>query len=286
MPIVAGVGMSYSPVLYRPRAQWGRLYKTMCKDAVQPRGAVEEDAARLDEYQLRVEAGFRALDAFVASKKLDALIVVSADRGHQFDSSNVPQLHVQVGGEIWGNPANADLGEPSSQFGFKCEETAAEGMSEELVRAGFDIAEARRGFRPIGDPERGLTPAAAEAVWRIARDLPIIPISINCHVRPILSAGRMHAFGRTLARAASSCSKRLGVLASGGLSGDPDGPMAGWVDDVFDRWVLRRLASGNSQDLIRVWDVESQNLLSGTIETRLWMVMAAAMEAADCEATV
>jgi protocatechuate 4,5-dioxygenase beta chain len=70
------------------------------------------------------------------------------------------------------------------------------------------------------------------------------------------------------------------------MSGDPQGRMSGWVDEVFDAWVLARLERGRSVDLARVWDVPSRNLLSGTTEVRLWMIAAAALESAGCRARV
>ena len=47
----------------------------------------------------------------------------------------------------------------------------------------------------------------------------------------------MAPFGAALERALALVPERVGVLVSGGLSGDPGGAMAGWIDDVLDRWV-------------------------------------------------
>lgn len=286
MPIVVGAGLSYSPLLYRERARWGALGAHLRGDAIQPKAAADEDDAVLDDYAGRVAQGLAALERVLASQDLDALILLSADRGTQFDDSHIPQIHLQVGGEVWGNPAIEALGEAPRQLGFTCEVPVAELLIEELVRDGFDVTEARRGFKPVGDPERGMAAAAAEAADRLAAGVPLIPISINCHVPPILNGRRLHRFGTALGRLAAMTDKRIGLLVSGGLSGDPLGPMSGWVDDVFDRWALTRIERGRSLDLARVWDAASRTLIGSTAEVRLWMVAAAALEQAGCRARV
>ncbi|MBP7336521.1 hypothetical protein [Niveispirillum sp.] len=286
MPIIMGAGVGYSPLLYRPRAQWEAVFRFLRKDAIQPKRSGTEDASVLDGYEARISQGFSALRQAIAGAGLDALILITADRGSQFDSSHVPQIHVQVGGEVWGDPAIAALGEAPQRHVFACEETVGDILAEELVRDGFDIAEARRAFKPVGHPGQGATPALIEAATRLAGELPIVPISINCHVAPVMTGVRIHRLGQALARAATLTDKRLGLLVSGGLSGDPQGDMAGWVDDVFDKWVLARLQRGRSADLVRVWDVPSRNLLAGTTEVRLWTAAAAALDQAGCPARV
>ncbi|MBO9377636.1 hypothetical protein GG804_12730 [Sphingomonas histidinilytica] len=286
MPIVMGAAVSHSPLLYRERSAWNAVSAILRKDAIQPKSAAAEGADMLDGYADRVTRGLSAIQQAIARADLDAIILLSADRGTQFDSSHVPQIHLQVGGELWGDPAIAELGEPSRRLSFSGESEAASMIIEELVRDGFDIAEARDQFDPVGDPARGLTPAAVEAVDRLADGLPIIAISINCHVAPVIGGGRVHCFGLALERAARLTGKRLGLLVAGGLSGDPEGRMGGWIDDVFDKWVLTRLERGRSIDLARVWDARSRTLLGSTAEVRLWAAAGAALEQAGCRATV
>jgi Catalytic LigB subunit of aromatic ring-opening dioxygenase len=287
MTIVMGAGVGYSPLLYRKRDEWQAIAGFLRKDAIQPKSSGSEDDKVLADYDRRISEGFSAVERALANGALDALILISADRGSQFDSSHVPQIHLQVGGEIWGDPAIRALGELPRQLRFQCDSPIAAPLIEELVRDGFDVAEAKGAFKPIGDPEQGLTPAATEAVARLAGNLPIIPISINCHVTPVMNGRRLHLFGLALSRAAGLTGKRLGILVSGGLSGDPRGRMAGWIDDVFDKWALSRIERSRSADLARVWDVASRTLRgSSTVEMRLWTVAAASLEHSNCRARV
>ncbi|HMO74355.1 MAG TPA: hypothetical protein PKD99_01275 [Sphingopyxis sp.] len=284
MPIVLGVGLSHSPLMYRPRSRWRDISEFLVGDIVQPRSREEETEERLADYERRIGAAFGTLAGLIDAAELDALILLHADRGDVFDLSNVPQLHVQVGGEIWGDPAIADLGEEADEVRLACDDALAEVLVEELVRAGFDISEGRGLFRPLGDAGRGVTPAAAEAGRRLGGRLPVIPLHVNCHVEPVLPGPRLHRFGRALAQAAGLTEKRIGLLVSGGLSGDPHGPMAGWVDDVLDRWVLTRLVRGRSGDIAGIWDARSRTLQGSSAEIRLWTVAGAALEEAGCRA--
>ncbi len=287
MTIVIGAGVGYSPLLYRTRSRWSAVAGILRKDAIQPKSAGLEDDKVLDDYDRRIAEGFSALERGIAKGDLDALILLTADRGSQFDPSHIPQVHLQVGGEIWGDPSIQALGERRERLRFACEGPIAAVLIEELVRDGFDVAEANGDFKPIGNPEQGITPAAVAAAARLAGGVPLIPISINCHVAPAMSGKRLHLFGSALSRAAGVTGKRLGILVSGGLSGDPQGRMAGWVDDVFDHWVLTRIERGHSADLARVWDVASRTLLGGgTAEVRLWTTAAAALEHSNCRARV
>jgi len=286
MPIVVGAGVSYSPLIYRRRSQWPAVSKLLVRDVIQPKSRKDEDDQRLADYEQRAAASFEAISELIAGARLDALVILYADRGDLFDDSNVPQLHIQIGGQVWGDPAIPELGEESRISRFPCDAALAELLIEELVRSGFDVSEGRTDFRPLGEAGRGIGAAVAEAVRRLGAALPIIPLQVNCHVEPTLSGARLHAFGRALAKAADLTDRRLGILVTGGLSGDPQGPMAGWIDDVLDQWVLSRLVRAQSGEIASVWGARSRTLKGNSAEIRLWMVAAAALEQAACGARV
>lgn len=286
MSIVLGAGLSYSPLMYRPRDRWPAISDYLVGDVVQPAAREGETEAQLADYEKRIAAAFDQLAGVIAEGNLDALILLYSDRGDVFDVSNTPQLHLQVGGDMWGDAAMPSLGEEARRTQFTCDEVLAELLAEELVRRGFDISEGRSLFRPLGDAGRGMPPAATEAGRRLGGGLPVIPLHVNCHVDPVLPGRRLDAFGRALAQAAALSGKRLGLLVSGGLSGDPGGAMAGWVDDILDRWVLTRIERGQARDVAAIWDARSRTLQGSSAEIRLWTVAAAALEEAGCRGRV
>lgn len=94
----------------------------------------------------------------------------------------------------------------------------------------------------------------------------------------------MAPFGVALAGALALAPQRVGILASGGMSGDPGGYMAGWIDDVLDRWVLDRLLTRRATDLGGIFEMDSLTLRGATAQIRLWTAAGAAMKAAGTRA--
>lgn len=280
MPLVYGQALSYSPLLYRPRDRWSDVRAVLVGDTVQPRAAAEETPERLNDYEWRINDAFWLAGERLEAANLDALVVLVADRWRTFDDTNTPQLHVFAGTEIWGDPARADLGEEAAPVVFRCAAGVALQIAEEVARAGFDVSETRGGYSPLGDPLRGVVPALVEPLCRLAVNVPIVPIHINCHVAPYEPGQRMAPFGTALARALALIPRRVGVLASGGLSGQPGEAMAGWIDDVLDAWVLSRLNTCRAAELGRIFDVQSQALRGSAQEIRLWIAAGAAAETA------
>jgi hypothetical protein len=223
----------------------------------------------------RFGAAFGTAEKLIAQARLETMVLLVADRGRYFDQSNTPQFHVYAGDEIWGDTAK-----------LTCDSATADLLLEELVWSGFDVAESRGVFAPAGDPVRGVVGALVDAAQRFARDAMIVPIHINCHVSPAASGHRAHAFGAALAQAAAFSDKRIGIIASGGLSGDPGGYLDGWIDPTLDSWLLRRLATGRSKDAAGIFDVDSTSLVGNAAELRLWLSVAAAMESRGASAQV
>jgi protocatechuate 4,5-dioxygenase beta chain len=278
VPLVYGQALSFSPLLYRPRERWSDVRAALVGNIVQPRTAADEGPERLDDYARRIDDAFWLAGERLDDEHLDALVVLVADDYRTFDDSNTPQLHVFAGYEIWGDPARADLGEPGDPLVFHCNAHLAAHIAEELTRDGFDVSETSGMYTPLGDPQRGVVPALVEPLRRLAAGVPIVPIHINCHVEPRISGHRMAPFGEALTRALELTPLRVGVLVSGGLSGQPGESMAGWIDDVLDTWVLGRLNTGRSAHLGRIFDVRSQMLRGSAEEIRLWAAAGAACE--------
>jgi protocatechuate 4,5-dioxygenase beta chain len=253
-------------------------------EIVQPASAGEETAVRLDEYAARIERAFDELGRRIQEAKLDALIVLVSDTGRCFDESNTPQLHVFVGDAIWGDAAYLALGESPQHVDLRCDPVLGNLIADELAHAGFDVSESRGAFRPAGDAERGATAALVEPLRRLAPGLPIVPVHVNCTVVPCILGRRMSPLGTALARALALVPQRVGILASGGLSGDPGGTMAGWIDDVLDRWMLDRLLTRRSADLGGIFEMDSLTLRGATGQIRLWNAAGAAMEEANARA--
>src|SRR6266542_1381981 len=145
------------------------------------------------------------------------------------------------------------------------------------IHMGFDVSETKE-LKPVGRPKRGLGHAFTRPVAKVTPQLnvPIIPLHVNCYFAPMPSARQCYELGRAIARALKDRPERVAILASGGLSHDPRGPRAGWIDTALDRWVLEQLRSGNAEALCHLFEFDSDTLRSGTGEIRSWIVVAGA----------
>ena len=84
--------------------------------------------------------------------------------------------------------------------------------------------------------------------------------------------------GRQIAKICRTVDLHIAIYGSGGLSHDPLGPRAGWVDEPLDHWVLDHMQAGNPYALRSLFGFQSAALQSGTGEIRTWLPVAAAMD--------
>jgi len=289
MPVVLGVAVSNSPLLYRPRARWDDIYRQLIKDVTQPNRAETETAETLDDYAKRVEAGFGELQKQLVAAKPDAVVVLSSDRGRVFNDTQVPQLSVYVGEEIWGTTHHAEIGESPSDgelVTLACHTDISAWLADELTEEKFDV-NISRFFKPMGAPEDGVGQALTEPVRKlVGLTTPVVPVFINAHLQPAISGHRMPPLGAAIARVLGERDERIALVASGGLSGDPQGYLAGWVDESLDAWVLSRLRRGRSEQLGSIWDLDSNTVRGATAEVRQWIAVGAAMESLGARANV
>lgn len=289
MSLPFALAVAYSPALYRPRERWDAVRAMLVGDAVQPGRAATETPAVLEAYERRIGAAFDSAAAGLRAAELDALVVLVSDHGSAFDRSNAPQIHVHTGAAVWGNPARKSLREVAAPVYVACDPELARFLAEELAFASFDVSESQGPFDPVGDPETGIDPSFVEPLTRLAQGAPLPPvvaIHVNCHVEPCISGERMEPFGKALAAALARSPRRSGVIASGGMSGDPGGYMAGWVDDVLDEWVLGRLRTGRAGEIGPIFNVDSQTLRGSSRELRLWCAAGSAAQDAGLQARV
>lgn len=290
MPLGLGLAVSHSPLYYRPREQWEAIYQKLIGDVPQDNRAEVETPEMLDEYAKRLDAGFGKLRELLAAYRPDALVVAMSDNGRVFGSAQVPQLSVLVGEEIWGTTHYAELGEQPSEAAkatLRVHQSVAAWLVDELTEEGFDM-NVNRFFKPLGDPDNGAPHTLTDPYMKLAGDLniPVVPLFINSHLDPCITGHRMAPLGQAIARVLSERDEKIAILGVGGLSGDPQGYLAGWVDELLDDWILSRLRRGRSEQLKTLWDVESITLRGATRSVRNWIAVGAAMETMGAKANI
>jgi hypothetical protein len=107
-------------------------------------------------------------------------------------------------------------------------------------------------------------------------DVAMVPILINALTPPLPSPRRCFELGRIVGEAVARSSKRIAIVASGGLSHNPGTPTAGVIDQAFDREFLRAFCAG---DTVRLCAYTTESIAPagfGAQEIRNWIALAAA----------
>jgi len=109
-------------------------------------------------------------------------------------------------------------------------------------------------------------------------DIPIVPIVINTLMPPQPSVRRCLELGRIVGEKARRSNKRIGLIATGGLSHDPGERNHGFIDQGFDRAFLDTLSAGDIARLSRYSVSDFAAAGAGAIELLSWIALAGALQ--------
>jgi protocatechuate 4,5-dioxygenase beta chain len=288
MSLVLGLASSHAPTMFLEAEKWPVFYKELIRQVPQPSSAETETPEVIQEYIQRIRRDFDILAKKLEEAQIDVLIMVGDDQGEVFSDPIVPLMNIYLGEEISGTLNLAAIGEPLAEnhISFRCHPQLAQKLLEGLVAREFDISYSKT-LVAMGKPEGGLGHAftrPGKALRINELNIPIIPFFLNTYHPPLASAKRCLDLGRAIREVVEPWKERVAIYASGGLSHDPRGPRAGWIDEPLDRWVLEQISSGNNQALGHLFTFDSDTLRGGTGEIRTWIVAAGAFE--DYAATV
>jgi aromatic ring-opening dioxygenase catalytic subunit (LigB family) len=113
--------------------------------------------------------------------------------------------------------------------------------------------------------------------------IPVVPIMINTLADPQPSVKRCMALGRVVGDVARRSSRRIGIVATGGLSHDPGERNHGYIDQEFDRRFLDAMECGDLDRLSGYTVEQFAAAGAGTIELLSWVALAAAMQGSQGE---
>lgn len=109
-------------------------------------------------------------------------------------------------------------------------------------------------------------------------ELPVVPVIVNTLTPPMPSPRRCYALGRAIGEALAQTSKRVGIVATGGLSHWPGEAKHGKINVEFDRGFLDCLISGNRSKLAEYSHEQiAAEAGSGGHEIRTWIALAGAV---------
>lgn len=278
--LVLGLATSHAPAMFLPVEQWPAIYSMVVGDAPQPPAAAAETPDTNAVARQRIDDGFAALRSALEAAQPDVLVIVGDDQDEVFGPPVNPTLAVFCGDKLSGSTMPRFRDQPGINHDLTLAGHSELGhhIAAGLVERGFDPAvmtELRPLSRPEGIGHAFTRPAHALAVAEAG--IPVVPIFLNAYHNPLPSGQRCYDLGQAIREIADSRPERIAVLGSGGLSHDPMGPRAGWIDEPLDRWVLDRIAEGRGEDLTKLFTFDSDTLRGGSGEIRSWIVVAGAL---------
>lgn len=281
MPLQFGLASSHAASMFVEDKHWDSIYRQLTQGLPQPPQAEAETPAVISGYLERCHNAFEVLEKQLTDYSPDVLIMVGDDQNEVFSPSLIPQMAVYLGDEATGSKNLNLMKQPLSEnhMKFRCDQDLARVLAQGLIDRGFDIGHMRE-ITPMSRPEGGLghaftSPGAALRLEE--KDIPVIIFFLNAYHPPILSGKRCHELGKAIADVFLDRPEKVAIYGSGGLSHDPRGSRAGWVDEELDRWLLSKIEQGDDEALKSLFSFSTDALHGGTGELRSWIVVAAAM---------
>ena len=212
--------------------------------------------------------GFRELGGAFRDAEIDVLIVITSEHVVNLQPHLAPAFTVAVG------DAHPVLPEPH----FNLAGGSLPGSREfalALVRGLY-----AHGFDPAHSVDLTLDHGTVLPIrlMELPESIGIVPIMINTLFHPLPTLARCRAFGESIARiiAEMSGGKRVGVLATGGMSHRVGRAGMEINDPAFDRKFVDALLAGSLDEACDYSDAFIEEIGNGTHEIRNWITAAAA----------
>ena len=285
MPVGLGLAASHAPNVFIPPDRWEKRYRAAIADIPPPPQVKDETPEVRAAIGRRIDTAFDVLRDRLAAYSPDALVMVTDDHDEMFDSNLInPQIAIFLGKRGLGLMNLTDrktLDDPTAEpIVLECHEELSRFIADGLVQRDFDIAVSRQEeTHSVGKVDRGMGHGFTRTSPRImpALDIPVVLIWLNCYFEPLPTARRCLDLGRAVADVCMARPERIAILGTGGLSHDPRGPRAGWIDEPLDRAVLDAFAAGDPYRLESLYKIPSDTYHGGTGEIRSWLAVGGAM---------
>jgi aromatic ring-opening dioxygenase catalytic subunit (LigB family) len=215
----------------------------------------------------RVYRAFDRLRQELDASQTDTLIVLTSEHWANFFLDHIGAFCVGRA-ETYSGPVEPWL---------KIEKTNIKGepkLAAELIDAAYDSG-IEQGFAYELEFDHGTMVPLHFLSPRM--DRPVVPVMFNTLAAPQPNANRCLAFGRVIGRVAAQSQKRIGLIATGGLSHDPGEKNHGIIDSDFDHRFLSAMAEGDGDKLGRYTRAEFAKAGAGAFELLSWVALAGAL---------
>jgi aromatic ring-opening dioxygenase catalytic subunit (LigB family) len=217
-----------------------------------------------------VHAAFAGMRDELRAARVDALIVLTSEHWANFFLDHIGAFCVGRGDgfagpiEPWLNIAKAVVpGDPA--------------LAAELIEAAY-----AGGVEPSYAYELEFDHGTMLPLHFLTPEMnvPVVPVVFNTLAFPQPTAARCFAFGRIIGDVARKSSRRIGIVATGGMSHDPGERNHGTIDSGFDRRFLDAMASADNAALTALSPADFTAAGAGAFELLSWIALRGALGAA------
>jgi aromatic ring-opening dioxygenase catalytic subunit (LigB family) len=220
------------------------------------------------EQAARVLDNYRRLGVMLDAAKPDALVAITVEHWANFFLSQMPAFCI----------GRADYYEGPIEEWLRIPKTRVPGdstLAAELLEACFD-----GGFDPSFSDELAFDHATMLPMHFLNPQMtvPVVPVIINTLTPPMPTAKRCFALGQLLGETLQKNSKRVALVATGGLSHWPGEAQHGKINTRFDQQFLDSLINRDRAELAGYSHERiSIEAGSGGHEIRTWIALAGAL---------
>lgn len=209
-------------------------------------------------------SAFEALGRSIVEAAPEVMVTLSDDHLHNFFLNNFPAFCI---GATNAYPTPVEHWLKAEKQVLRGDSALGAYLLGEALQAGFDPS-----FSMDLTLDHGvITPLT---LARIPLDFAVVPVLVNCVQPPLPTMRRALQWGQFLGEALrqyAGC-KRVGILATGGISHDVATPRMGMLNEAFDREFLRLLGSGDDAALVRYATDHVHEAGNGCEEIRTWLM--------------
>lgn len=241
-------------------------------------GAAIAKGRQQDPYWKPFFDGFPPIHKWLNNTRPDIAVVFYNDHGLNFFLDKLPAFAIGASNEYYN--ADEGWGIPTSAALSGCPELSWH-LIDYLTRNEFDLTTCQEML-----VDHACT-VPFMLFWPELQPAPvkIVPIHINTVLFPLPSARRVYELGRAVGRAICQWddTRRVVIMATGGLSHQLEGERAGFINKAFDFQFLHSMES-NPQWATQFSDRQLVEL-AGTqgVEILMWLAMRAALTEAGSQ---
>lgn len=220
--------------------------------------------AALPEQRQRVRVAFEYLRTRLEEAGVEELVLFTSEHWANFFLHHISPFCVGRG-ELFNGPVEPWLNVPNARVKGNPE------LAERLLKRCYEF-----GIEPGYSYELALDHGTMVPLHMLtpSMDKPIVPIVINTLAAPQPSAARCLELGRVVGEVASESDRRIGILATGGMSHDPGELRHGEIDSDFDRRFLGQMCNADIKGLTDYSIADLRSAGAGTIELLSWIALA------------